>query len=88
MEDQPNIAEITQTLEFIEGRDPSVTPVSRYDSDHAVLVSLRDRVAPLVIQPRDSGSEQGRPAAVELLDRIENAIDTNRAQRESATHRG
>ncbi len=88
MEEQPDIAEITQTLEFIEGRDPSTTSVSRYDSDHAVLISLRDRVAPLVIQPRNPGSEEGRPEVVELLDRIENAIDKNRAQRESATHRG
>ncbi len=87
MEDQPDVAEITQTLEFIEGRDPSTTSVARYDSDHAVLISLRDRIAPLVIQPRNPGSDEGRPAAVDLLDRIENAIDDNRARRETATHR-
>lgn len=86
MEDQPNLAEITQTLEFIEGRDASTTSVSRYDSDHAVLISLRERVAPLVIQLRNPGSEEGRPAVVALLDRIENAIEDNRAKREKGTH--
>jgi hypothetical protein len=86
MEDHPDIAEIAQTLDIIVGRDPATTSVERYDSDHAVLVSLRDRIAPLVIQPRNSGSEEGRPAAVDLLDRIENAIDENRARRETASH--
>ncbi len=87
MEDQPDIAEIAQTLEIIEGRDPATTSVERYDSDHAVLISLRDRVAPLVIQPRNPGSEEGRPVVVGLLDRIENAIDDNRARRETASQR-
>lgn len=84
--EEPDIPEIAQTLEIIEGRDTSSTSVSRYDSDHAVLISLRDRVAPLVIRPRNPGSEEGRPAAVDLLDRIENAIDDNRARRD-ASHR-
>lgn len=87
MEEQPDIPEIAQTLEIIEGRDPMSTSVSRYDSDHAVLINLRERVAPLVIRPGNPGSEQGRPAAVSLLDRIENAIDDNRARRESVSHR-
>ena len=88
MDEQPDIAEITQTLEFIEGRDPATTSVSRYDSDHAVLINLRERIAPLVIQPRNTGSDEGRPAAVDLLDRIENAIEDNRAKRDAAHHPG
>jgi hypothetical protein len=87
MDDQPDIEEIAQTLQFIENRDPASTSVSQYDRDHEILASLRDRVAPVVIQPRTEGSEEGRPAAIDLLDRIENAIDDNRAKRESAAHR-
>ncbi|MGS0683677.1 hypothetical protein ACVBEQ_00745 [Nakamurella sp. GG22] len=84
MADQPDVAEIAQTLAIIEDRDPARTDVSRFDSDHSVLLDMRDRVAGLVVQQRTDGAESDGSDVSPLLDRIENAIDNNRAKRELA----
>ncbi len=84
MAEQPDVAEIAQTLAVIEDRDPAHTDVSRFDSDHSVLLDMRDRVAGLVVQQRTDGSESDGSDVSPLLDRIENAIDNNRAKRELA----
>jgi hypothetical protein len=84
MADQPDVAEIAQTLAIIEDRDPAHTDVSRFDSDYRVLVDMRDRVAGLVVQQRTDGAESDGSDVSPLLDRIENAIDDNRAKRELA----
>ena len=87
MEEQPDVAEIAQTLAIIEDRDPARTDVSRFDSDHAVLLNMRDRVAGLVVQQRTDGTESDGSDVSPLLDRIENAIDGNRSKRETAAAR-
>ena len=77
MDDLPDVQEV----EVIEARGEG-TSIQQYDRDHQVLLDEQAEIAELVA--RELPAEYNKDEVRALLDRIENAIDDNRAKRSAA----
>jgi Spy/CpxP family protein refolding chaperone len=80
----PDVAEIEQIIAAAEAREAHSTDVERFDSDHQVLLNVQGEVAELLTSESPDSSDNESLRA--LLERIENAIDTNRSKRAAAAH--
>ncbi len=78
--DIPDIQEIEETLVIIENRDPHATSIEQFDRDHDSLLDMQERVAQVVISARALSAGDRRDHLVEVLDRIENAVQDNRSR--------
>jgi hypothetical protein len=82
MTDLPDLDTIATMLAAVEARNPSSTTASRYDEDHNVLLSTQAEIVEMV--SRELPASYDKDELRNLLDRIDNDIDANRAAREVA----
>jgi len=80
----PDVEEVAVIVAAIEARG-SDTSVQQFDRDHQVLLDEQAEIAELV--SRELPAEYNKNDVRALLDRIENAIDDNRAKRKAAASR-
>lgn len=85
MNDLPDLDTIDTLLSAVEGRNPDTTSTSRFDEDHNVLRSTQAEIVEMLSGPLPSSYNKDDLRA--LLDRIDNDIDQNRAQRKEAKGR-
>lgn len=85
MAGQPDFDTIITLLNVVEGRDPATTPIRRYDEDHGVLLSTQAEVVESVAG--EAAAVLNKDELRDLLDRIDNAIEANRAQRSAVAAR-
>lgn len=84
MDQVPDITEIEEIVAAAEAREAGSTDVERFDSDHQVLLNVQAEVAELLTgESPDSANNEDLRA---LLERIENAIVSNRTKRAAAVH--
>ena len=81
MDDLPDVQEVALIVAAIEARGESAS-IEQYDRDHQVLLDEQAEIAELVA--RELPAEYNKDEVRALLDRIENAIDDNRAKRSAA----
>ena len=83
MDDLPDVQEVAIIVAAIEARGAG-TGAQQLDRDHQVLLDEQAEIAELV--SRELPSEYNKDEVRALLDRIENAIDDNRAKRKALSH--
>lgn len=81
MDDLPDVQEVALIVAAIEARGGGAS-IGQYDRDHQVLLDEQAEIAELVA--RELPAEYNKDEVRALLDRIENAIDDNRAKRSAA----
>ncbi len=81
MDDLPDVQEVALIVAAIEARGEG-TSIGQYDRDHQVLLDEQAEIAELVA--RELPAEYNKDEVRALLDRIEKAIDDNRAKRNAA----
>ena len=82
MDDLPDVGEVVIIVDAIEARGEG-TDAQQLDRDHQVLLDEQAEIAELV--SRELPAEYNKDDVRALLDRIENAIDDNRAKRKALT---
>jgi hypothetical protein len=80
MDDLPDVQEVAIIVAAIEARGAD-TGAQQLDRDHQVLLDEQAEIAELV--SRELPAEYKKDEVRALLDRIENAIDDNRAKRKA-----
>ena len=86
MDDLPDVQEVALIVAAIEARGEG-TSIGQYDRDHQVLLDEQAEIAELVARelPAEyNPAEYNKDEVRALLDRIEKAIDDNRAKRNAA----
>ncbi|MDQ2738942.1 MAG: hypothetical protein M3Y35_10090 [Actinomycetota bacterium] len=85
MDELPDLETISTLLTVVEGRDPVTTGVARFDEDHNVLRSTQAEV--LAALTRNLPENYDKDDLRRVLERIEDAIEVNRAVRQQASAR-
>lgn len=85
MDELPDLETISTLLTVVEGRDPVTTGVARFDEDHNVLRSTQAEV--LATLTRNLPENYDKDDLRRVLERIEDAIEVNRAVRQEASAR-